>query len=176
MKRLAVLLVPTLLLVGCVQVFGQRQREYYMTRQPWTYADSTTDSARVNIVDRQLGEIGTLVVLSRRRHYEEVGCFEVRSDSSEFWMIGDIQAPTYASRVLPDQVDYSCPKGWGSVHIHWMSGEQCAAGRGDTSPVNAKIPVQLVACGIGIDSLIAYRAKPRPLGAPTKANLGSFRQ
>jgi len=173
-KYFALLLLA--LTMACASL-AQGPREFYLTQQPYTFADSTADSARVNVPERLQFQINAFVLRSRANEYEEAGCIAARTDGHEWWLVGDLAQATHIERIFNDRLEsYHCPRGTVALHVHWIArANRCAVSGMDTDPINATvgIPVYLVACGLGVDSLVAYRVKPRPLVPPRKADLGS---
>lgn len=137
-----------------------------MTQQPRTFSSATVDSAAVSLLERTLFQIDDVMEVARLDGHEEVACFPVRSDHVEFW-VTDFLAPAKAYiRERLSITGAECPDGYGMIHWHPFPedaapGKLCEPSPDDLNPKAANVPVFLLACGKGMDSLVAYRVRKR---------------
>jgi len=161
--RIAAALLAAVL-VSCV-AFAHPSR-YYVTALPQTYSDSTVDSVFVHIDERVLIESNARLLLGRREHLEQGACLRIaRREGRQIWVDSTLSAAVDAGMTTSVQISFTCWDNQIPWHAHVVyerdGWDQCKASDNDRAPALAVFPAELISCGVGIDSIIAYRVRRR---------------
>jgi len=148
-------------LVACIAT-AHPPHTYYLSRPTATYLDSTTEPIVAILEDRTLQWSNGMMDYARQQDWEQGVCLHVARESGDtVWL--DSMAYHPAKENHPDKyhIYFECARGWVRLHYHvpYYGLMVCYPSVPDRNPYFAGI--NLVACGQGLDSLIAYRVKRR---------------
>ena len=151
--------LAVVLVVGCVASLPTH-RTYYLSRPTATYLDSTTEPIVAFIEDRTLQWSNGMMAYARQQDWEQGVCLHVaQTHGDTVWL--DSMAFHPAKENHPDKyhIYFECQRGWVRLHYHvpYYGLLVCYPSVPDRNPYFAG--VNLVACGQGLDSLIAYRVR-----------------
>lgn len=157
-------LMSAFLLSACASVPYQPPH-YYLTQTARSLYDSTgrADSVTVHLEERLDEQLNATLVMGRRDTLEQAACGHVeRHDAAGLWIDSLLQAWITGQKATT--VVFSCPAGSVPIHWHvlyqWQGWEQCEPSPLDRSKAWAKYPAEMLVCGMGPDSVVAWRAKP----------------
>jgi hypothetical protein len=170
------------LFICAVSVSAAAQQPYYVTRAVLTQSDSAVSSVIVYIDIRTLAWLNATLLVDRRDLQESAAClhiaqrmppdgFKVDSIARGTRSPGDTVSTTWrATNVV-------CDSTWAPIHFHvitpqlnsWLRsqglddyiGMQCVVTGADVASGWSKYPFNAMQCGLGVDSIIAYRVKKR---------------
>lgn len=138
---------------------------YYLTETALTIHTPRADSVRVHIEERLELQLNETLHLGRRDVMEQAACGHIErtsSDHREFWM--DSLSRAWVVGASATQVVFTCPANTVPMHWHvvfqWQGYDQCVPSPLDTSPGWSKYPFEVLICGVGPDSVVAWKARP----------------
>jgi len=158
--RIAAALVVAVL-VSCVSL-AQPGTRYYVSKPVYSFADSTADRVTVYVDEKTLFQINALLLVGRRQQVEQAACLRVaKHHGSTFWVDSMRAAFVLPNSQRFDQITFGCDHADIPLHYHVSNDEwECEASSADTGPAWSIYPAAMVSCGVGIDSLVAWHAKP----------------
>lgn len=180
MKRFALALLVAAL--ACVPPAAS-SRAYYVSRPLQSFpSDSTVDRVVAYIDERTLIWSNALLIRGRRELLESGACLHVAERlGPDGFKLDSLFAPDSVRRQSLLEASIWCPAG--SVPLHWHIVTEdigallqargipdalqlrCEVSDQDVAPVWANYPLNVMQCGLGVDSMFAYRVKPRASSA-----------
>jgi hypothetical protein len=151
-------------LVACAPFHPKLGPRFYITKPAATYHDSTVDAAFVFFDEKTLFQVNALLLVGRMERVEQAACLHVakRRDSS-FWVDSMVAAYIVPKSATWEQITFGCDRAQLPIHYHVVTDsdeDECQPSFADTGPGWSIYPAELVSCGVGIDSVIAWRVKP----------------
>ena len=156
--------------IGCVatvspQIIQQGvpgSRPYYVTRVAYSFTDSTAEAVRLHLDDRLLVWLGGWLQGARAEGLEPAACLRVASRHGSDIYVDSLLSADSVSMRSPMGVAFKCQRDQVPVHGHVVeNGWQCIASAKDTGPAWAPYPAEAMICGVGIDSISAWKARRR---------------
>jgi hypothetical protein len=148
--------------VACV-AFARPGARYYLTKPAYTFSDSTADSAVVFVDDKVQMWLNGILLLGRKEQLEQAACLRIaKRDGNHFWVDSVLKAYVEPGMTTTWQIYYECGRDHIAWHAHVIHNEyQCTPSSYDTAPAWSRQPALMLSCGIGIDSVVAWRARKR---------------
>lgn len=162
--RIAALLTVGLF-VGCV-AFAHPDPDpgprYYLSKPAYSFSDTTAERVTVYVDEKLQIRINSLLLVGRLEQKEQAACLRVAArKGSAYWLDSMLTAYIVPNSATRDQITFGCDRSQVPLHVHVVQDEyECAASGFDTGPAWSIYPLEMVTCGIGIDSLIAWKARP----------------
>lgn len=134
---------------------------YYLSETAPTVLTPKADSVVLHVDERLLVQMNEMLILGRHEQLEQGGCLHVaRHEGRHVWVDTLLAGWIDVSRTTNVQIRLGCQAD--EVPVHWhiivnMSG-QCEPSDPDFAATKVYLAAALQ-CGIGVDSIIAWRAK-----------------
>lgn len=154
-----------LLLALCAGCFATSLGpRFYLTATPRTLHAPTADSVIVHFDEKMMMQLNTLVVLGRKEQLEQAACLRVEKVvRGEVYVDSVLSAAIVPGATTMVQVVYSCPVDAVPWHAHIVFArdgwDQCIPSPIDLSSAWSRYPAEVMQCGIGVDSVVTWKAK-----------------
>lgn len=166
MKRLLWLV----LLVACVPA-RTASHAYYVSHPAHTQQTARTAPVMVFIDERTLLWMNAVMLNTRHLDVEYGGCAHIAKRVGDGFYVDSILPPRPnpldgVVSFSPWEGHFSCNRDEAPIHWHPnIVSDMCELSvpndrGGDTHPAFSVFPFNLMQCGIGIDSVLAYRVRP----------------
>lgn len=155
---------------ACSQIHTTPPRTYYITQPAHTRQDSLVSPVVVFIEDRTLMWMNGVTLRSRLVRHEEGGCAHLAKKVGDSAFFVDSIMPPRGNVILTtNSATFECHPDEAPVHWHpTIADNMCELSGTDRSQDNALFPFNMMMCGLGIDSVIAYTVKLAPAVAGRK--------
>lgn len=166
MNRRLWLALPALMLAACVAT--AHPARYYVSQPAHTIQSRYTTPVTVFIEDRTLMWMSGAMIRARRNDLEGGACGHVAKMVGDGYFVDSLIPGRGATQYYtPTHARFSCYTS--EIPIHWHLGGVCelstpetnGLGSDDVDTAYAVFPANLVMCGVGIDSVVAYRVRRR---------------
>lgn len=140
--------------------FAPAPHPVYLTQPAHTLQTALLEPVVVFLDERTMIWINAVTIQQRALDYETGGCGHVAEQRGDAFYVDSIMPPMGNVVYTPWDAKFTCQTS--EIPIHWhpnIREDMCEPSSGDAGKWNQPFVANLMVCGLGVDSVIAYRVR-----------------